>query len=393
MSFLQDFILHNRDNEIPPRYVVWAAYGALSAAIGRRVYIDLAHFHVTPNVYILLIGKAGGRKTSARDKAVDLLREACPTTVFSGDNDTYQGIITAMERDDTRVLYTDHTKQQTFYRPYCIFAPEFPDYLQNNPLGMVAFLTNIYDRRHYTYRLKNEDRVLTFPYVMMLACAPPNWLTDQIKAKQFAAGYGRRTILVCNEGYVRKKPSLSQESVDAWKRCVSRLRDLESIVGPMVLEPAADEWFWNWYLHPEKCPDDPFFEAWRESWHINLLKVAMLISLSERNDRIITLPYVQLALEQLKEVEENLPMITSMLGRSELSEPVQLLMALVRNNNGAIMEKVLKIKTMKMFKDTTEQWRTIEWLKSTEQLISVPKEGKMWLALPERVQRKDTPPK
>jgi hypothetical protein len=382
MSFLRDFILHNSGNEIPIRFVQWAAYGALSAVAGRRVFIDMSHFHVTPNIYVLLIAKAGGRKTSAMDKAFNLVFEADPGNIFSGDNDTYQGILTAMERDTAKIVYTGTDGAQCYYRPYCIFAPEFPDYLQNNPLGMVAFLTNIYDRRHYVYRLKQEDRTLEFPYVMMLACATPEWLSDQVTAKQFQAGYGRRTIMVCNDGYTRRKPSLSVEAQDAWKRCVQRLQAVRSIVGPMIIEPEADKWFWNWYLHPGKPPDDDFMLAWRESWHINLLKVSMLISLSERDDRVITQSYMELALEHLKDVETNMPMVTSRVGRSELVGPSMKIIEVIKNAGGFMHEGLLKIKTLQQFRDVTEQWKTIEWLKATGQLTKVPFENKTYLALP-----------
>ena len=399
MSFIRDFFLHNQGNEIPKRYLLWSAYGALSSAIGPRVHIDLHHIYVTPNIYIILVGKAGGRKTSARDKAYDLVVEALPSLTFSGDNDTYQGIITAMERDTTRVNYVNERGEQAFYRPYCIFSPEFPDYLQNNPIGMIAFITNIYDRdrRHYIYRLKNEDRVLTFPYVTILACAPIEWFTDQIKAKQFAAGFGRRTVLVCNEGYTRKEPTITQAERDAWIRCVEHLRRVQGIVGPMLIEPNAKEWFWKWYINPQPLPSDSFLEAWRESWHIILLKVAMLISLSERSDRVVTIDYLQLALEQLLDIEENLPLVTEHLGRSEITKPLAHVLHILRLNGGFMPEKLLKANTFKEFRDSREQWSAIEHLKRTDQVVAIEKADdkgivRLYIALPQCVVRSSPPP-
>ena len=115
MSFIRDFFLHNQGNEIPKRYLLWSAYGALSSAIGPRVHLDLHHIYVVPNIYIILVGKAGGRKTSARDKAYDLVVEALPSLTFSGDNDTYQGIITAMERD---TCWSKKTRNLTVRNPH-----------------------------------------------------------------------------------------------------------------------------------------------------------------------------------------------------------------------------------------------------------------------------------
>lgn len=394
MGFLQDFVLHNEGNEIPSRFVVWAGYGALSAVIGRRLHLFVPHVgDLVPNIYVLLVSKAGGRKSSALDKCLDLIRAAAPTLMLSGDNDTYQGIITAMERPEGQIFYTQPDGTRLFYKPYCIMASEFPDYIQNNPIGMVAFLTNVYDRRHYVYRLKGIDAVLEFPYVMMLACTTTPWLVDQVKSAQFQAGYGRRTILVCNENYTRKKPYLHDIHKQAWQRCVERLRQVQKLTGPMVLEKEAEDWFWDWYMNGQgKHPDDAYMAAWRESWHINLLKVAMLISISESDSKLITKAYLQLALEQLKDIEENMPMVTSLVGRSELVGPAKMILGIIKTAGGIIGEKELKLRTFKEFKDPTEQWKVIEWLKQTEQLYTVAKDGKVLFALPDKVEiRKITP--
>ena len=394
MGFLQDFALHNEGNEIPKRFVIWGAYGALSGIIGRRVHLYVPHIgDLVPNIYALLVSKAGGRKSSCLDKVIDLLHTAAPTLTFSGDNDTYQGIITAMQRPESQIYYNDDRGQRVYYRPYCILASEFPDYIQNNPLGMVAFLTNIYDRRHYLYRLKNEDQVLEWPYVMMLACTTTPWLVQQVKSEQFQAGYGRRTILVCNETYDRKKPYLDQVHKDAWQRCIRRLKDLTNFHGAMTLTPDADKWFWEWYTKGQgKSPDDSYMLAWRESWHINLLKIAILISLSERDDLVITTEFLQLALSQLVDIEENMPMVTSMVGRSELVGPSKMVLTVLKSAGGVMSEKELKLRTFKEFKDAREQWTTIEFLKSTEQIFSVAKDGKPHLALPDRVKIVPQPP-
>lgn len=390
MGFIQDFIEANSGTECPGDYLVWAAYGILSAAIGPRIYLDikLRNAYVGPGIYILLVGYSGGRKTFARDQAVELLREALPDeVVFAGDNETYQGVITFLEHENQERQFMDENDEVVTYRPYCIFANELMDYLQNNPVGMVTFLTNIYDRRHYIYRLKHEERVLERPYVMMCACSTPNWLTEQVKSKQFAEGYGRRTIIVCNETINRKRPTRDSTNDAAWNRCVRRLLETQKIVGPCTLTPDADHWFWDeWYVK-QKDPDDQFLRNWYSTKHINLLKVAMLTSVSERDDRVITLPHVQCAHGLLQSVEKNLPMVTQLIGRSETTESSATLLRVLRNHNGRMLEKELKMATIKEFKNTTEQWQVFEFLRTTGQIVRVPEKGKdgverIWILLP-----------
>jgi len=368
MSFISNFMQSNAGNECPKPYVLWTAYGLLSATIGYRVYLDLEHFKVRPNIYILLVGPSGGRKTVARDKGVELLLSAVPDIVLAGDNETYQGVISYMHSENSARRFIGLDGKEITYRPYCVFAPELMDYLQLNPIGMVAFLTNLYDRSFYTYRLKNEEHVLENPYIMMCACSTPEWLTDQLKAKQFSEGYGRRTIIVCHEGIVKKKPTFSDAERQAVVRCKIRLHEIQNIIGPMVLEPSADKWFWDWYLS-SKEPDDKFLRNWNSTKHVNLLKIAMLTSLSERDDRIITIPYLQMSLEMLNEVERGLPMITNLMGRSELTIPCANILNILRLHGGVMSCKEVKLKTYKDFKSSMEQWQVIEHLKNTEQIV------------------------
>jgi hypothetical protein len=383
MSFLQDFMLYNSGNECPRPYVLWTGYGILSAAMGRRVFLDLDWIWITTDVYILIIGDSGSKKTAAMDIGVNLLRKVIPDVVFAGDNETYQGVITYMHSDNSTRFYKGPAGEAVPYKPYCIFAAELMDYLQLNPAGMVTFLTSIYGRKAYEYRLKNESHLLENPYVMMCACSTPTWLTDQIKAKQFSEGYGRRTIIACGAKTIRKRPVLTQEHINAGLRCEARLKQILSISGRMTMTPDAEKWFWDWHVNL-KDPDDYFIKNWYSTLGINLLKIAILSSVSERDDRIVTLDHMHLSLGLLKEVEKNLPMVTERLGRSELIEPALQIKAILRNHGGRYPEKQLKMDTLKNFKSTMEQWQVIEWLKQTEQIAAVPDGNKVILVLTEK---------
>jgi hypothetical protein len=389
VGFIQDFIKFNEGNECPKDYVLWAAYGALSAAIGRRIYIDLKQFYVIPNVYILLVGPSGGRKTFARDKAVDLLLEAVPDTVFAGENETYQGVISFLSHEDQERQFMDNGKVVS-YRPYCIFAAELMDYLQLNPIGMVTFLTNVYDRRHYIYRLKHEESVLENPYVMMCACTTPVWLTEQVKSKQFSEGYGRRTIIVCCDSIIRKEPSMSADSLAAYQSCIRHLQRIQKLVGEVKIEETGRRWFWDEWYTKQRDPDDPFLRNWYSSKHINLLKCAMLSVISEGDDLYITKNHLQMNLALLEHVEKGLPMITQLMGRSEVTGASAQLLQVIKNHKGRILEKELKILTIKEFRDMTEQWKVLEFLRTTNQIYQIPEKDekgiqRIWIVTPDRI--------
>ena len=391
MSFLKDFLLYVSGCECPPPYAIWTAYSMLSAAIGRRIFLDLQYFKVWPNIYVILVGPSGTRKTVATDMGVVLLQAAIPDISFSANNETYQGTITFMDSENSVRSYFDHNGKAVEYKPYFIVASELMNYIQNNPDGYIKFLTDIYDRPdQFIYRLKNEQRVLLRPYVVMCACTTANWLTDQIKQKTFSEGFGRRCIIVCNSNVVRKWPEMTDPMKAAASRCITRLVDVQKLAGPCILEPDALDLFKQWYL-THKRPSDTFLSNWYSTKNILVLKVAMLISISERDDRVITKDYIELSLALLDSLEKEMPMVTDLLGRSELVGPAATIVGLLRSNGGSVAQKWLLAKTYKEFKDSKEQYGVLKHLEETGQIVildhTVDNMRKVMVALPGAVQR------
>lgn len=395
MSFILDFLEYNSGNECPPPYVRWTAYSLLSAAIGRRVYFHMDYFTIWPNLYVLLIGDSGIKKSAAADLGITILKAAIPDIPVSADNETHQGTILYMDSEKSLRTFRNEKGEIIEYKPYCIFASEFMDYISNNPDGYIKFLTNIYDRPDsYTYRLKQENRVLTRPYVTLHACTTPIWLTDQIKAKTFGAGFGRRVVMVCYNKEKRLRPFMTEPMRLARDRCIAHIATLQNLAGPCKLEPDAEKFYWDWYLG-DKRPDDPFLKDWWSSKKIIIMKLAILTSLSERTDLRITLDYIQLALGMLDEVEQNLSIVTERIGRSELVEPSLTILNMLRNNKGAMFKKELQRRTLRDFKSTTEQWQVLQHLRETDQIIELDYNDngvmRKLVALPGRVLKQEKP--
>lgn len=399
MSFIRDFLESVSGSECPRDYALWSAYAALSIATGRRAFYDFEQFSIVPNLYIVLVGPAGNRKTFARDKAIDLLTEVMPDSIVSAECETKQGITKFLSSPEQLRTYVDYKGQTVETRPYGVFASELMNYLALDPAGMITFLTDVHDRKYYRYRIKNEEHTLVNPYVVILACSTPDWLTRQLRSDDFCSGFGRRTVFVCNDSDERRHPTLNESAKEALERCKTFLKKFSKRQGfEFKLTPAAYKWFWGnlneqgvgdgWYF-TYKLSDDKFLRSWGRSKHILMFKVAMLTSISEDDAPVIDLKHLQLSLGVLDEVEKNLPMITSRIGRSEITEPIQNLLDYVRYHGGAVEEKILRKQTMKHFKTPMEQIQVIEWLKQTEQLVVAAITGKAWLALPDcpRLQR------
>src|SRR5678816_1418543 len=79
---------------------VWCAYGCLSAAASRRVWILLDDSAIYTNLFTLLVGGAGNGKTWSLMKAKRIIAEL--NLPFSGSVETPQGMWRFMTGDANR---------------------------------------------------------------------------------------------------------------------------------------------------------------------------------------------------------------------------------------------------------------------------------------------------
>jgi hypothetical protein len=399
MSFIRDFLFANEGNECPQEYLLWAGYAAISLAAGRRYFSDIPHINASCRLYTILVGPSGNRKTVAMEKAKSILQRALGNDVmFNSECESHQRIIQDMSGPDAMRTFINWEGKQDYERPYGLFVSELMNYIKIDPVGFTSFLTDLRDKeRYYTYKIKGKDGVgitqtMEFPYFVLCACTAPEWLTSQIKSDEFCGGFGRRTIFVCKSDYVLKKPTINEEQKAAEQRCVERLKEIHARAGVFKLSPEADHWFWQvWYIDParrKRFKGDKFLEAWGNSDHMQVLTIAMLTCLSEGKwDCVIEKPHLQLAIDLLDEVVKHLPMLTNRMGSSEVVNGQQIIMGLVKSRGGWMFLKDLRLQTLKEFKHPRDQWSTLEFMKTNEQLKWAKKGERDIVMIPEVYQK------
>ena len=79
----------------------------------------------------------------------------------------------------------------------------------------------------------------------------------------------------------------------------------------------AKKFYEDWYINL-KIPNDDTVRGYYKSKHIQLLKVSMLLSLSESTDMVLQRRHLEFGLELLKLAEANLLKVFQGMGRNEL---------------------------------------------------------------------------
>lgn len=321
MSFLKHYRDYVSGTEAHPTYHTFAALVALSSIIGRRVWIDQGIFEVVPNLYVVLVGPSGNRKTSAMTPAKNLIREL--GLPFSAECVTKEKLVLDIYAQERVIkdLPDEYKAGFEVYSPMTCMVTELSEFLGAGGLGMINFLVTIYDQRVYDIRTKNKgDTLIRGPYLSLLACTTPDWITIYLRQDVISGGFSRRAIFVLETAKSGRIafPTITPPMEQAWKDLVAYSRLLATVKGPFTWEPEAKVFYERWYMSLA-IPTDPTLAGYYESKHIQLLKIAMLLSLSESTSLVLTRRDLEFGLELLGLAEVNMSRVFSGMGRNELN--------------------------------------------------------------------------
>jgi hypothetical protein len=357
VSFLRDYLSYSAGNEAPDLFHVWSAFATLSAAVSRRVWLNDGDTWLFCNIYVMLVGDAGCGKSTALKRAKRMLAEA-GFNPPARSVETPEGLWRFMAGDPTTtpptespvafpVKWPDGVIREC--HPMTIMPNEFVNFISQNPGGWTSALNDIFDEDRYEYRTKNKgEDLLVGPYIVLLGALTTDISTDLQKARVIGTGFARRTIFQYGKRKFHEphaRQSFTSEQAEAKQRCIEHLRNLPKLHG--MFKVSDDVWGWwnEWYdEHTKTIPQrsTPQTEGWLTSKPMQVQKVAMLTSLSERNDLVLEREHFELAIGYLAEMEKDLYHVLGGVGRNELANVAQKIYEYVSTLSEPIPKRTLK---------------------------------------------------
>lgn len=326
MNFIKAYEIFASGNEASPTFHTWGAIGTLSSVIGRRIWFDQEYYKIYPNLYIVFVGEPGDKKTTALNVARGLVQKT-PTPI-SPPSITKEALTLLLSKSNEKSpCLKETTINNTIveFAHLSIFASEIVTMLSagGNPIGMIEFLTDIYDREVFEVATKNKGTDLIIgPYITLMACMTPEQTGQMLKQSIITGGFSRRVVFV----YGRSKPvgipfpELTKEQHDARTRMMEMLTKLTEWRGVFSMTTEAREFFAEWYQakHLElNKPHPAAFKNWLRSKDVILIKVCMLLVVSEfQMTNVIELRHVKLGLSMLNKVEPDIGRIFAGAGRN-----------------------------------------------------------------------------
>ena len=285
VDLIEEILSITSEAESPRSWILWAAISSISASIGRNVFLNMGGVYtIFPNLYIMLVGDSGLRK-SFPVSIVKTLVESTKNTRILGGRNTIQAMITTLSK-----AYTTPEGSIIKEGKACIVSEEFGLVLVDDPHAQII-LTDWYDtgREWWTNETKisGSERIYR-PYITLFGASNQTHLRIAIQKSSITGGLVGRTLFIEETKRHRHNPLTKPADPIDYSRAINALLDITQVKGQMMFAPSAESLFIEFYEDlGKKMEEGSDTTGTANRLHVQVLKVSMILSLSKRHNLIL----------------------------------------------------------------------------------------------------------
>jgi hypothetical protein len=297
----RDFFAHYLDytsgTEVPAHANRWSAIGMLGAWLGRDVHVKFGSAKLYANQYIMLLGEAGSKKSTAIKTAKRTLKAAGYEN-FSAEKISKEKFLSELAKQSGQATtggLNNILDQQLFgeiddcdYRETWIVADEFNEFFANNIFEFCSTLGNLWDYEgKYENSVKHgESVVIPNPYVNILSGNTPTTFSTTFPVESIGQGFFSRILAVHIRASGRKITRPKNPSDDETSEVLERLLAIKQYhTGEVTVTEETWELIDRIYQNWKGIPDSRF-ESYSNRRLTHLLKIALIHAASRLSETI-----------------------------------------------------------------------------------------------------------
>lgn len=337
-NWLEAYLAYTAESRSPEEYHLWTGISSIAAVLRRNVLFDMGYFLLYPNMYIVLVGPAGRCKKSTAMRIGKSVFREIPGVDFTADSTTRERLI--------QDLATSHKDGQS---PLTAHSSEFASLLTSSQMDMVVFLTDIYDcPLEWSHKTKTGGtQKIKSPFLNLLGATTPEWIARAMPLDTIGIGLTSRIIFVYQDTPRLKKamPVLSPAQIRLHEMLKHDLAHIATLHHQYVFSPEAEEWYEAWDMKNLMQPNptnDPRLNGYYERKPMHLIKLAMILAASTRDDNILTVRDLENALGLFARIEPMMTKVFANVGKNPLAVDIEETFAtLLANPDGVSMGELL----------------------------------------------------
>ena len=263
---LDEYLKFTKDTEPPTNFHRWAFISGVAAKLERNVWFQHGPATIHPNMYVMLVGVPGTRKSTAINRVSTLLRLS-GFNHFAYNKSSKQKFLedwscgfdcqdAAGTFDINKALDTAlgnmSSPAKAFVQPAYVCADEFIDFIGTGNFDFISLLTKLWDSHDfYDERFKNsKSSKVTNPTLSILGGITQTNMQLSLPAEVIGHGFLSRFILVYGEQSSRKITWPRVPKPEESEMLAASLNRIASLYGELNFTPAAmdmvDDIYQNW---------------------------------------------------------------------------------------------------------------------------------------------------
>ncbi len=287
-DFFNKYLEVTGGTEVPTFFRRWAILTAVGAWIGRNAYFCHGDFKVYPNMYVMLLGAPGTRKSTAIKRSKKFLMQAGYNT-FAAEKTTKEKFLLDLSgEEDTDADGFLSLEFGSESRECFIAADEFNDFFGNNILDFVSLLGVLWDYEGvYKSKIKNGVSVeIPDPTLSILGGNTQTTFANTFPPEVIGQGFFSRMVAVYAEPTSKKIAFPKAPDPDKVEELIEHLHAMRQYaVGELAITDEAMALIEQIYVTWKPIEDERFAHYGnRRMGH--LLKLIIVITVARLSSTI-----------------------------------------------------------------------------------------------------------
>lgn len=326
-DWLTAYTDYTDDTEAPPNFHLWTGLVTLAGAVQRKVWIDLAHFQWVANLYVLLVGEPGIVTKSTSIRIGRNLLRGIKGFHQGPDSVTWQALLDSFTESSHSFK---HGQGELVQSPLSLFIAEVGNFLDPTNREAMDLLTDMWDGQATTFTRRTRgsgENSIVNPWLNFIGCTTPTWIRNNFSADLVGGGFASRLIVIYGDKKKRliAYPGISSGGLktDMEESLSSDLKHIARLQGPMTILPDALAWGEKWYADLQAGLGKDIMSQRASGYYArkqtHLHKIAMLISISSKDDLTISQEDLEIAHMILIDVEKDIMRVLSNITNRQVS--------------------------------------------------------------------------
>lgn len=346
-DFISSYLTYTKDTESPITFHRWSCLTVLGAWLGRRMGFQLGHFKVNPNLYVMLMGSPGTRKSTAIKIASKLIKQAGYDNI-AAERTTKEKFLLDLAGEDTHshngqdILEANLFGRVSDTAEILIAADEFNAFIGNGNIEFLSMLGVLWDYNGtFSNRVKNSKSIeIVDPTVSILSGNTPTGFSLAFPVESIGQGIFSRILLVHGEPSGRRitfpEPPDSQTTALMLELLV---HIKHACLGNAELTLPAKSLLDKIYKSYKGLPDVRF-DSYSNRRFTHLLKLCLIVAASRLSIQISEEDVIY-ANTILTHAEHTMPQALGSFGKSKHSDVAYKLLQILDSSHSVLTLKDL----------------------------------------------------